>query len=359
MSGTGIDAALAISHPGFALNFRAQWPAAGFTALFGPSGVGKTSVLRAIAGLDRATGRLTIQDEIWQDDDRGLFVPPHRRALGFVFQDSALFTHLDVRRNLEFGQRRVPERERRVRFEQVVEWLALAPLLSRGVDALSGGERQRVAIARALAASPRLLLLDEPLASLDLSRRAELLPFLQRLQAELDIPAIYVSHAPDEVAQLAQHLVLLGDGAVRASGPAVELMTRLDLPLAHGDSAQSLFEVTLRSHDAGDGLARAEFAGGGLWLPMAAAVIGQRRRVRVFARDVSLTLSRHTDSSILNILPVKVLAIEADSPGQVMLRLDTGGPVLLARLTLRSASALGLRPGSEAFAQIKGVALGA
>jgi len=353
-----IEARLALGHPGFRLDVDLSLPGRGFSALFGPSGSGKTSCLRAIAGLLHASGWLRVRGEVWQDDERRLFVPPHRRAIGMVFQQAALFPHLSVRGNLEFARRRVPAGPVRTEFDHVLALLALEPLLQRMPDHLSGGERQRVAIGRALAANPRLLLLDEPLASLDLKRRAELLPCLQAMQAELALPVIYVSHAPEEVAQLASHLVLLEEGGVRASGPTAELLTRLDLPLAHGDSAQAAFTATVLSHDGVDRIARLRFDGGELFLPSASAVPGARRVVRILARDVSLTLSRHADTSILNILPVTVLALADDTPGHVMVRLDAGGPILLARVTRRSADALALRPGLEVQAQIKGAAIG-
>lgn len=373
-----IEARLALAHPGFSLELDLALPGRGFSALFGPSGSGKTSALRALAGLERARGRLVVQGEVWQDDARHIFVPTHRRSLGYVFQDAALFAHLSVRGNLEYGRRRVPAAQQRVDFDRAVALLGLEPLLERSPARLSGGERQRVAIGRAVAASPRLLLLDEPLASLDLKRRAELLPYLLDLQAQLDIPALYVSHAPEEVAQLASHLVLLGDreepggpdGAsaprrarVLASGPTAELMTRLDLPLAHGDAAQAVLHGTVLAHDAATRLTRVGFGADGsgseLLLPAAGARVGTQRVLRVPARDVSLTLSRHVDTSILNILPATVLALADDTPGHTMVRLGVGTVVLLARITQQSALALQLRPGLAVFAQIKGAAISA
>jgi molybdate transport system ATP-binding protein len=354
-----IEAQIALAYPGFALDLDVQLPGRGFTALFGPSGSGKTSCLRAIAGLLRARGRLVVQGEVWQDDARRIFVPTHRRALGYVFQDAALFAHLSVRGNLEYGRRRVPAPQQRVDFDQALALLGLEPLLQRSPASLSGGERQRVAIGRALAASPRLLLLDEPLASLDLKRRAELLPYLLRLQSQLDLPALYVSHAPEEVAQLASHLVLLEHGQVLASGPTAELMTRLDLSVAQGDTAQAVLNVVVLSHDPATQLMRVAFAGGELSLPASSAIPGARRVVRVPARDVSLTLSRHTDTSILNILSVTVQAIADDTPGHAMVRLASGDSALLARITRQSVQTLALRPGLVVFAQIKGAAIGA
>jgi molybdate transport system ATP-binding protein len=353
-----IEAHLALAYPGFRLDVDLSLPGRGFTALFGPSGSGKTSCLRAVAGLLHAAGRLRVRGEVWQDDARGLFLPPHRRSVGMVFQHNALFPHLNVRGNLEFARRRVLPGQPTVGFDHVLALLGLEPLLERRTEHLSGGERQRVAIGRALASSPSLLLLDEPLASLDLKRRAELLPCLQAMQAELDIPALYVSHAPEEVAQLASAVVLLESGGVRASGPTAEMLTRLDLPLAQGDTAQAALAVTVLSHDAADRIARVRFDGGELLLPSASAAPGARRVVRVLARDVSLTLSRHADTSILNILPVTVLALADDTPGHVMVRLGAGGSALLARVTRRSADALGLRPGLAMHAQIKGAAIG-
>ncbi len=360
MSNGSIEACLAVSYRGFKLDVGFELPGRGFSALFGPSGSGKTTCLRAFAGLLRAQGSLRVRGEVWQDDARGVFVPPHRRSVGMVFQQGALFPHLSVRGNLEFARRRAPHGRPRVGFEQLLALLSLEPLLARMPAHLSGGERQRVAIGRALAASPSLLLLDEPLAGLDLKRRAELLPCLQALQAELDIPALLVTHAPEEVAQLARHVVLLEAGSVRGGGPAAEVLTRLDLPLAHGDTAQAALEVTVLSHDATDHIARLAFDGGELLLPSADAVPGARGVVRVLARDVSLTLARHGDTSILNILPVTVLALADDAPGQVMVRLAAGGStVLLARVSRRSAGVLGLRAGLALQAQIKGAALSA
>lgn len=350
-----------LDYAGFSLRVDLTLAGRGVTALFGPSGSGKTSFLRSMAGLARSPQRTTayvcVNNEVWQDDAQGLFVPVHQRALGYVFQDANLFTHLSVAQNLAFGMQRVAPAQRRVSLDQAVAMLGIGHLMDRQPGTLSGGERQRVAIARALATSPRILLMDEPLAALDAARKAEILPYLEKLHSELDIPVLYVSHALDEVARLADHLVLLEAGRVTASGTTNELLTRLDLPLAHGDSAGAVLTVHVLSHDPDDHLTLASFSGGHLIVPGQSARIGQPLRVRVQARDVSLTLKKQTGTSILNILSATVTALSPDSPGQVMVALDVGGCPLLARVTARSVHTLGLVPGLTLYAQIKGVAI--
>ncbi|MEO6973679.1 MAG: molybdenum ABC transporter ATP-binding protein [Rhodoferax sp.] len=355
---TAVRARLQLGYPDFALDVDLALPGHQVSALFGPSGSGKTTCLRAIAGLERAPGGyVEVNGEVWQDDARGLFVPTHQRALGYVFQEPSLFAHLTVAQNMAYGMKRVPPAQQRVSLAQAVELLGMGPLMRRSPATLSGGERQRVAIARALATSPRILLMDEPLAALDAKRKAEILPYLERLHGELDIPVLYVSHAPDEVARLAEHLVLLEAGKVVASGATFDLMTRLDLQLAHGDAAGAVVDATIDRHDADYHLTLASFDGGQLSVPAQSTPVGQRIRVRIQARDVSLTLQRQTDTSVLNILPATVTGLASDSPGQVMVRLDAGGTPLLARITHKSADALALDVGQTVFAQVKGVAI--
>ena len=353
----------------FSLDVALDLPGRGVTAIFGSSGSGKTTLLRCVAGLERTRhGYLKVNEDVWQDPVSGLFVPVHQRSLGYVFQEASLFSHLTVQRNLDYGRRRVPEAQRRVSLDQAIALLGIENLLERQPDTLSGGERQRVAIARALATSPRLLLMDEPLSSLDVQRKAEVLPYLERLHGELDIPVLYVSHAPDEVARLADHLVLLDAGRVLASGPTRELMTRLDLPLARGDAAAALLDAVVTRIEPAYHLCHATFAGGQISLLNPNLLVGQRVRVRIQARDVSLTLHRQEDTSVLNIFAATVTAIASDSPGQVMVCLNAGenqehfqtsqpGSQLLARITLKSADALQLQPGSQVYAQVKGVAI--
>ena len=342
----------------FTLNVDIAFPAQGITALFGPSGSGKTTALRVLAGLEpQAHGRVVVRGEVWQDSVHGIFRPAHQRALGYVFQEASLFEHLNVQDNLMYGFKRTPVAQRRHGWNHTLALLGIGQLLARWPRELSGGERQRVAIARALAASPRLLLLDEPLAALDATRKAEILPYLERLQAELDMPVIYVSHAIDEVARLADRLVLLDAGKVTAHGSTAALLTQLDLPLAHGDTAGAVLSVTVIGHNPDDHLSTTGFSGGQLIVPQQAAVVGQTLRIRVKARDVSLTLQKQTDTSILNILSATVIALSPDGPGQVIVALDAGGCSLLARVTTRSAQALGLAPGLALYAQIKGVAI--
>jgi len=355
-----VRARLRVDRGAFALDVDLDLPPRGITALFGPSGCGKTTTLRAIAGLERATqAHVAVNTEVWQDDARGLFLPTHRRRLGYVAQDAALFAHLDVRRNIEFGLKRVPAEERRVSVEQAVELLGIGHLMERKPETLSGGERQRAGIAQALATSPRLLLLDEPLAALDARRKAEILPWLERLHDELDIPVLYVSHAPDEVARLADHLVLMDAGRVTATGDTAALMTRLDLPLAHGDAAGAVLAATVESHDSAYQLSSLVFAGGRLQLPNQGRErpVGQQVRLRLQARDVSLTLARQEGTTILNIFQATAVDLADDSPGQVVVGLDAGGARLLARVTRKSADALGLAPGLRVHAQVKGVAI--
>jgi molybdate transport system ATP-binding protein len=356
---TEIEARLRIARPGFTLDVDLRLPGRGVSALFGPSGCGKTTCLRAIAGLERAPqARVVVNGEVWQDEAQGVWRPVHERALGYVFQEASLFPHLNVRRNIEYGQRRTPVARRRVRLEQAVELLGIAPLMERQPDTLSGGERQRVAMARALATTPALLLMDEPLAALDTARKAELLPYLERLHRELDIPVVYVSHSPDEVARLAQHLVVLQSGLVAAAGETAALMSRLDLPLAQGDAAAALVEARVVGHDAADDLLTACFAGGVLHLPSdTPRPVGSAVRLRVQARDVSLALEPASGSSILNTVSAHVTDLRGDGPGLVMVALDARGTGLLARITRRSAHQMGLAPGLAVWAQVKGVAL--
>ncbi|MES2051176.1 MAG: molybdenum ABC transporter ATP-binding protein [Pseudomonadota bacterium] len=359
MSGNdGIRATFSRRNGDFLLNVKLDLPGRGVTAVHGTSGSGKTTFLRCVAGLERAgSAYLSVNGEVWQDERAGVFLPVHRRPLGYVFQEASLFAHLDVQRNLDYGLRRVPAAERRVALDQAIKLLGIEKLLQRRSDTLSGGERQRVAIARALATSPRLLLMDEPLASLDVQRKADVLPYLERLHDELDIPVLYVSHAPDEVARLADHLVLLEAGRVVAAGPTRELMTRMDLPLAHGDSAAAVIEATVNRVEPQYHLSHAGFAGGQISLLNPSLTVGQRVRVRVQARDVSLTLQRQEGTSVLNIFAVTVTGISPDSLGQVMVGLDANGSTLLARITQKSADALQLQHGSQVYAQVKGVAV--
>jgi len=348
-----------ISYPGFVLDVNLDVPGHGITALFGHSGSGKTTCLRAVAGLERAPGGyLKVKDEVWQDDSRGIFLPTHRRALGYVFQEASLFSHLSVRDNLNYGLKRSKAKAQGICFEQAVEWLDIAALLDRRPEHLSGGERQRIAIARALLSRPRLLLFDEPLAALDLKRKAEILPYLERLHDHLDIPMLYVSHSPDEVARLADHLVLLADGKVVATGPLQETLARIDLPATFADDAGVVIDAVIGEHDDNDYLSRLDFAGGAIYVSRQAQAVGCRLRCRIHARDVSLNLERSDSSSILNIIGARVIAVaDTDNPANVLVRLDAAGTPLLARITRRSLHNLALEPGMMLWAQIKAVAL--
>lgn len=353
-----IQARLQLTRADFSLDVDLQLPGHGVTALFGPSGCGKTTCLRSLAGLERSQGRVTVNQQVWQDDEHRQWVPTHQRALGYVFQEASLFAHLSVQKNIDYGLKRTPAVRRKVSKEKAVDLLGIGHLMDRMPVTLSGGERQRVAIARALATSPEVLLMDEPLAALDAQRKAEVLPYLEQLQRHLQIPVIYVSHSMDEVARLAQHMVLLSAGRVQAQGPVTELLSSLDLPLAHGDIASSVVHATVQSHDASDHLSTLSFDGGQLQLVMARPrEIGTQVQLRVQARDVSLSLSQPEGSSILNILPAQILALREDGPGQTMVSLQAGSTRLLARITQHSAKALQLQAGMLVYAQIKGMAL--
>jgi molybdate transport system ATP-binding protein len=369
MMSTSIRAQLRIERPDFCLNVDLNLPDEGVSALYGHSGSGKTTCLRAMAGLERApAGYFAIGDEVWQDESKGVFVPTYQRALGMVFQEASLFPHLSVQRNIEFGQRRSQKKRKtekghRLDLAEVTELLGISHLLDRSPAQLSGGERQRVAIARALLAAPKILLMDEPLAALDLKRKREILPYLERLHSELSIPIIYVSHAPDEVARLADHLVLLDQGKVVASGALQSTLARTDLPAIFSDDAGVVLVTELSGHEE-DGLSRLAFPGGALLVSQRGEALGHRLRCRIHARDVSLALSRPSDSSILNLIETRVESLApTETSGHVLVRLATvqqsgaDGSVLLARVTERSARLLGLVEGMLVWAQVKAVAL--
>jgi len=354
----GLQAELELEQDGFRLDMNLDVPGHGVTALFGRSGSGKTTLLRCLAGLEpRARGRITVNGVCWQDSRRSLFLPPHRRALGYVFQDAQLFPHLTVEGNLAYALRRASRERRRLDSTEVVQWLSIAPLLHRSPQRLSGGERQRVAIARALLTGPGVLLMDEPLAALDQTGKARILPYLERLHEKLAIPVLYVSHAIDEVARLADTLILVEDGRCGAAGPLADMLARLDLPLGHGAAAGAVLDTVVTAVDERFSLTHLDSPAGPITLPGHALAVGQHTRVRIAARDVSLMLAPPGATSVLNQFAATIVDMADDGPAQVMVKLNAGGCQLLARITRKSQHQLALTRGMAVHALVKSVAL--
>jgi len=343
----------------FDLDLNHRFALDGITALFGPSGCGKTTLLRIVAGLERnARGRIRFGDETWFDDDARIFVPLHKRGVGYVFQDTRLFPHLSVAGNLRYAARRSAGIASPIDTASVVAALDLAPLLKRWPPSLSGGERQRVAIGRSLLTRPRLLLMDEPLAALDIQRKAEILPYIERLPDTFGVPVIYVTHAIDEVARLAQRMVVLSAGRKFAEGPVAEILERLDLqPMTGRFEAGVLLTARVAGHDPAFRLTRLDLHGQTLDMPMLDLPVGSEVRLRVRARDVSLAIERPRGISVRNILSGILARIEEEPETAFAETLvDIGGARLRARITRAAVAELSLVPGAPVFALVKSIA---
>ncbi len=355
-----LDIKLTSSVNDFDLNIDLSLNTSKVTAIFGPSGSGKTSLLRAIAGLgNRKNASISFNGEVWQNHsaDNRVFVPSYKRKLAYVFQEPSLFEHLSVMVNIEYGAKRVSADQEGISPEEAIESLSLAKLLQRDVNTLSGGERQRVAIARALCSKPRVLLMDEPLAALDDASKKEILKMLVTLRHQLNIPIIYVSHSIDEVARLADDVVLLERGSVVTSGSVQSILTQLDLSLAHDSDAESIVDAVVAAHDDEFGLTYLDSKVGRFSVLRREFGQGEKVRVMVSAKDVSVTLNRQRDTSILNIFPAVITEVKEAGPSHVTLKLDANEVVVLASVTKKSAAIMRLEVGTSVYLQAKSVAL--
>lgn len=341
----------------FNMDIDLDIPGQGVTAIFGHSGSGKTTFLRCMAGLQPIKqAQIIVNGDIWQDEN-GLLAT-HKRPLGYVFQEASLFDHLTAEGNLLYAVKRSTPTTSGSNYHNTISLMGLESILDKYPRQLSGGERQRVAIARALLINPKLLLMDEPLASLDEGRKQEILPYLEQLRTELKIPILFVSHSIDEVARLADHLVILEKGKVIANGKMTELLSKIDLPVHFGEDTGVLIEGTVVERDSKWHLVRVEFTGGELWLKDNGDAINEAVRIRILARDVSLSLTKQEDTSILNRLSAEVLEIlPASNKALSLVRLKIGSTIIIARVTNRSVENLGLQIESKVWAQIKSVAI--
>jgi len=348
-----------LARSGFYLDVDLELPPQGITVLFGPSGSGKTSLLRCVAGLERpVNGLIRFGQHLWQDDSRNIFVPTWQRDLGYVFQEPSLFDHLDVQKNVAYGLDRSKKPGALEALSGAIALLGIGHLMHRHPANLSGGERQRVAIARALATQPRLLLLDEPLAALDLARRHEILPWLEKMRDELSVPMLYITHSADEVARLADYLVVLDQGAVKAYGAAQDVLARVQSPVIVGEDAGVVLRGTVVQRDTPWHLSQVAFPGGFLWVRDNQLALGRQVRLRVLARDISLSAYEPHDTSIQNQFKGRIEAMVDDThPSQALVRIRCGESILLARVTKRAIHMLGLNSGTEVWAQVKSVAV--
>jgi molybdate transport system ATP-binding protein len=344
--------------PSIRMDIAFQVPSPGLTALFGPSGSGKSTIINAAAGLLRPDiCRITVNGTTLADTEAGIWLPPEKRRVGLVFQDSRLFPHMSVATNLRFGLRRAVTQDG-VDFDEIVDLLGIGALLDRRPKTLSGGETQRVAIGRALLAQPHLLLMDEPLASLDAARKAEILPFLTRLKTALRLPILYVTHAIDEVARLADSLVLLEAGHVIGFGPLSEVAVRTDLPLAQRDDAAAVLLAQVAENVPSRQLTRLDAAGATVWVPLLDLPEGTACRIRIPAREVILAARSPEAISLHNIVPGTVRRI-ADDPTRRSAIVEVALPAgaLLSRVTPDAVSRLGLSPGEPVLALIKSTSI--
>ena len=354
-----------LNRAAFQMDLNVQLPGQGISAIFGVSGSGKTSLLRVVAGLEaNQEGRIQVGQQIWQDTQQKICLPTWQRPLGYVFQESSLLPHLDVQQNLNFGLKRAMKSSGSTHFNAAqslqasIELLGIEALLQRMPDQLSGGERQRVAIARAIAMQPQLLLMDEPLASLDAARRQEIFPWLARLRDELKMPMLYVTHSAEELTRLADHLVVLDKGKVKAQGPVSAVLTQVVTPVVVGEDAGALMTGHIGAVDVQWHLSRVDFEGGCVWMRDAGLPVGKAIRIRILARDVSLATSEPQNTSIQNQVQGRIQSITPDvHPSQVMVVLKCGAEEVLARVTKRAVEELGLQVGMPVWAQVKSVAL--
>ncbi|MZG52705.1 MAG: molybdenum ABC transporter ATP-binding protein [Nitrospinae bacterium] len=348
-----LKAAFKVDYPDFNLDVDLQLPASGITVVFGPSGSGKTTFLRCLAGLEKS-GKMEMAGQVWQDEN--IFIPLNRRAIGMVFQESRLFPHLKVRENLLYGYKRTPVDSRRLHLDEIVRVLSLENLLERKIDKLSGGEKQRVALGRALLTSPKLLLMDEPLAALDTQRKNEIIPFIRKVEKELSIPIIYVTHSMSEVLQLVDTMVILKDGKVVNWGPVEKVFSDINLRNAIDDEhLGAVLDTTVIEHDTEFGITRLDLKGQELSVPLQDISPGQGLRVHIHSKDVSLaTQPPEGLTSVLNILKSKVKRIGEKAGYSVDIELDAGQP-LLATITRKSLSNLNLKPGQPIYASIKAI----
>ncbi len=359
----GLEVETSIAFEGFRLDFAHRFAGNGITALFGPSGCGKTTLLRIIAGLEKsAQGRVSLGGETWQDTARGIFTAPHRRRIGYVFQEARLFPHLDVRANLAYADKRSggpgSGSGGPITMDGVIETLDLGGLVSRRAQTLSGGERQRVAIARALLTRPRLMLMDEPLSALDIRRKGAIVPYIERLPRQFGIPVLYVTHAVDEAARLADDMVVIAEGRKLAHGAPAAMLARLDLQPAVGNfEAGSLLDAVVTKHDLAFHLTHLDCNGQELVMPHADIAPGETVRVRIRARDVALATARPKGISIRNILSGTIAEIveEQDTAFAETVVDIAGGASVRARITRASVAELGLAPGRKVFALVKTV----
>ncbi|MFW1678140.1 molybdenum ABC transporter ATP-binding protein [Pontibacter sp. JAM-7] len=356
MTAERISLALQLQRDAFKLDVNLSLPGQGISVIFGPSGCGKTTLLRCIAGLETsAQGQVQMKSQQWQDTAH--FMPVHQRPLGYVFQEASLLPHLSAEKNLRYAFKRSAKQQSGL-WPRVIQLLALEPLLCRMPAQLSGGERQRVAIGRALLTQPDLLLMDEPLSSLDLPLKQEILPYLEQLQAEFNLPVIYVTHAMDEVARLADYLVVMDQGKVKAQGPLADILSQPEHSRYFGEETGVVIPANIKRREPEWHLMQAEFSGGRIWMADTGQALGEAVRLRILARDVSLSCTAEHSSTIQNRVEVELVEINpTQDPATALITLACGDSQLLARITHRAIAGLGLEPGQRLWAQIKSAAL--
>jgi len=348
----------ALERAAFTLDVDVEFAMQGITGVFGPSGAGKTTLLRCIAGLERPdSGRLVADGSVWEDTDANVGRAAHERRVGYVFQEARLFPHINVLGNLRYGQKRSTGDDSAIDLDQVVELLGLKSLLGRAPATLSGGEAQRVAIGRALLRGPELLLMDEPLAAIDETRREDVFPFIERLHADVGVPIVYVSHNIDEICRICDQLAVMDKGRISTHGRLQSVLLQTEVPFLSGREAGALINATVEAFESSDRLTRVLAGGCALWVPGEIGPAGSELRLRVRANDVSVCLERPRKTSILNVMEAVIERIQKESSGTALLHLRVGSNVILARVTQRSCTELSLSPGTNVYAQIKSIAV--
>lgn len=343
---------------GFELDCSFSFPNKGITVLFGESGSGKTTVLRCVAGLERAYGQVRISRQLWQDDASNIFLPTWDRPLGYVFQEASLFPHLTAKQNIEFAVRRSKSENARRRMDEAIELLGIGHLMNRRPAELSGGERQRAAIARAVATEPAIMLFDEPLAALDFKRKNEILPWLERLRESLNIPMLYVTHSAEEVMRLADQLVVMDRGKIKASGALQSVLTDIDIPVKIGEDSGALLRGVVDSIDGQWDLAAVRSGDLMLWVSADGLKVGDKVSMTIPAKDIVVALENPSHLSVQNRLKGTVSALSDLSDGSgALIQVLCSGQTIVAKLTRKALQDLSIRKGSEVWLLVKSVAL--